>query len=82
VIRKEVLTVDTRTKYSDFQRVIENVETLPLDDQMLLIEIIRQRLIQHRRSELISEVAEAREAYQTGNVQRGTVDDLLQELDT
>lgn len=74
--------MDTRTKSSDFQRVIENVEALPLDDQMLLIEIIRQRLIQHRRSELISEVAEAREAYQTGNVRRGTVDDLLQELHT
>ena len=51
MIRKEVLTVDTRTKSSDFQRVIENVETLPLDDQMLLIEIIRQRLIQRRRVE-------------------------------
>ncbi len=74
--------MDTRTRSSDFQKVIENVEMLPPDDQMLLIEIIRQRLIQHRRSELISQVAEAREAYQTGNVRRGTVDDLLQELDT
>ena len=74
--------MDTRTKSSDFQRVIEDVETLPIDDQLLLIEIIRQRLIQHRRSELITQVAEAREAYQTGNVRRGTVEDLLKELDT
>jgi len=74
--------MDTRTRSSDFQKVLENVEMLPPDDQMLLIEIIRQRLIQHRRSELISQVAEARRAYQTGNVRRGTVDDLLQELDT
>ncbi len=74
--------MDTRTRSSDFQKVLENVEMLPPDDQMLLIEIIRQRLIQHRRSELISQVAEARGAYQAGNVRRGTVDDLLQELDT
>jgi len=74
--------VYTQIKSSDLQRVIEDVETLPVDDQMLLIEIIRQRLIQHRRSDLIADVAEARQAYQEGNVRRGTVDDLLKELDT
>jgi len=65
---------------SAFQEAIEGVERLPLDDQMLLIEIIRQRLIQHRRSELVMQVAEAREAYRTGDVSRGSADDLLQEL--
>ena len=74
--------MDTQIKSSDLQRVIEDVETLPVDDQMLLIEIVRQRLIQHRRSDLIADVAEARQAYQEGNVRRGTVDDLLKELDT
>ena len=74
--------MDTQIKSSDFRRVIEDVETLPVDDQMLLVEIIRQRLIQHRRSELIAKVAEARQAYQVGNVRRGTVEDLLKELDT
>ena len=74
--------MDTQIKSSDLQRVIEDVETLPVDDQMLLIEIIRQRLIQHRRSDLIADVAEARQAYQDGDVRRGTVDDLLKELDT
>jgi CHASE3 domain sensor protein len=69
------------TKSSEFQRVIEDVEALPVDDQMLLIEIVRQRLIQHRRAELSAQVAEARQAYQTANVQRGTVDDLLKALD-
>jgi hypothetical protein len=73
--------VNTQASMSEFQRVIEDVETLPPDDQMLLIELIRQRLIQKRRSELVSEVAEAREAYVRGEVRRGTVDDLLKELD-
>jgi hypothetical protein len=63
-----------------FQQVIETVETLPPDDQVLLIEIIRQRLIQRRRSELISEVAVARQAYHRGDVRRGTVADLMKEL--
>ncbi len=63
-----------------FQEVIETVEALPPDDQALLIEIIRQRLIQHRRAELAAEIAEAREAYRRGDVRRGTVADLMEEI--
>lgn len=65
---------------SRFQEVIETVEALPPDDQELLIEIIRQRLIQQRRAELASEVTEVRRAYQRGEVRRGTVADLMKEL--
>jgi len=65
---------------SRFQEVIETVETLPPDDQALLIEIIRQRLIQHRRAELAADIAEARRAYQQGKVRRGTAADLMEEL--
>ncbi|MCJ7431866.1 MAG: hypothetical protein MUO77_00095 [Anaerolineales bacterium] len=70
--------MNTHTSY--FQDAIETVEKLPVDDQTLLIEIIRQRLIQYRRAELITEVAEARQSYLHADVQRGTVDDLLKEL--
>ena len=65
---------------SRFQEVIETVESLSPDDQALLIEIIRQRLIQHRRAELAAEIAEARRTYQQGKVSRGTVADLMKEL--
>jgi hypothetical protein len=73
--------VEPQIRSSDFQQVIEKIEMLPVDDQMLLIDLIRQRLIQHRRSELIADVAEARQAYQTGDVRRGKIEDLLKELD-
>ena len=65
---------------SHFQEVIETVEALPPDDQALLIDIVRQRLIQHRRAELSTEIAEARRAYARGEVRRGTVADLMEEL--
>ena len=68
------------TQTSSFQEVIESVEELPPDDQMLLVDIIRQRLIEVRRRNLVAEVAEARQAYQTGDVYRGSVDDLVKEL--
>ena len=73
--------MQTTVGSSVFQKAIEGVERLPVDDQMLLVEIIRQRMIQHRRGELIAQVAEAREAYRLGNVRRGSADDLLQELE-
>lgn len=63
-----------------FQEVIEVIEELPPDDQVLLIEIIRRRLIQHRRVELAAEIAEARGAYREGDVRRGTVADLMEEI--
>lgn len=72
--------VNTQRKTSHFQVAIETVEALPPDDQMLLIAIIRQRLIEHRRADLITQVAEAREAYQRGDVHRGSVSDLIEEL--
>jgi chorismate mutase len=67
---------------SRFQEVIETVESLPPTDQMLLIEIIRQRLVEQRRAEIVKDVAEARWAYQHNRVERGTVFDLMRELAT
>jgi hypothetical protein len=73
--------MDLQVETSELQRVIDTVESLPVDDQMLLIDIIRQRLIQHQRADLAAQVAEARQAYQAGEVRRGTVEDLLRDLD-
>ncbi len=67
---------------SRFQEAIETVEELQPDDQLLLVEIIRQRLIQHRRAELVSEVASARAAYRRNEAGRGNVEDLIKELGT
>ncbi len=45
--------MNTQVATSRFQEVLDAVETLPPDDQVLLIEIVRQRLIQDRRAELV-----------------------------
>ncbi len=64
-----------------FQDLIEAVESLPLDDQSMLVDIINKRIIEKRRSELVAEVKEAREAFLRGEVKRGTVEDLVKDLD-
>jgi hypothetical protein len=65
---------------SRFQEAIETVEALPPDDQTLLIDIVRRRLIELRRAELAADVKEARSAYERGDVRRGTVTELMEEL--
>lgn len=71
----------SRTTSSHFQNVLDAVEALPPDDQALLIDIIRRRLVQKRRADLVAEVTEARRAYERGEVRRGTVADLMRELE-
>jgi uncharacterized protein (DUF433 family) len=64
------------------QQAVEMVKALSPDEQRQLLEIIRQRLIQYQRAELVAEVAEARQAYRQGPVQRGTVADLMKSLES
>lgn len=63
-----------------FQEVLEAVEELPPEDQIMLLEIIRNRLVACRRGGLVAEVQEARAARKRGEVRRGTVSDLIQQL--
>jgi hypothetical protein len=69
-------------KLSRFGAVVEAAESLPLEEQQMLVDLIRQRLIEQRREEIAAHVAQSREAYRQGQVQRGTVDDLMLELST
>ena len=73
--------MQTVSNSSAVQQAIKEVERLSVDDQMLLVEIIRQHLVQDPHSELAAQVGETRESYRTGNVWRGTPQDIRQSLD-
>ena len=79
-LKEDDAYMEQTTASSRFQEVIENVESLPPDDQALLIKIIRGRLIENRRTELATEIAETRSAFQGGEVRRGTMTELMEEL--
>lgn len=64
-----------------FESVLEKIELLPDDDQEVLVGLIQQRLAARRRAEIVAHVAETRAEYDAGKVQRGTVADLMAELD-
>jgi hypothetical protein len=66
---------------SAFQKAIEAVEQLPIDERLVLLDVLRQRIGQTKRQELVAEVAAIREEYRSGNVKFGSVSDLMSELD-
>ena len=70
-----------QTTTSAFQKAIETVEALPLQDQEMLIDIIIKRLKQKKREQLLREVAEVEQDYAQGNIKYGSVSDFLSELD-
>jgi len=63
-----------------FQEALDTIELLPEYQQADLIDIIRHRLIDHRREFLAKNIREAREEYAQGEVRKGTVDDLMRDL--
>lgn len=73
--------MSARHKTSAFQEIIEAVEMFPLDDREILLDILKNRLREQRRLQLLQEVAEAKQDYAEGKVKFGTVDDFLAALD-
>lgn len=68
-------------KISIFQKAIDMVEALSPEEQNIPIDLIQNRLKQQHRDELLKAVTESEKDYETGHVRRGTVADLMAELD-
>jgi len=68
-------------KLSTLQQALDVVEALEPEEQEILLNIISKRLAQQRRNDLIEDIAQARDDYQKGNVKRGSIADLMAELD-
>jgi hypothetical protein len=74
------IMVDVHSE-SAFQNAIEAAEQLSVDERMVLLDVLRQRIQQTNRQELIAEVAAVREEYKAGDVRFGSVKDFMSELD-
>ena len=63
-----------------FQKIIESIETLPVEDQDYLFDLIRRRRISQRRTEILAKDQEAMQAVKDGTAKRGSVQDLIADL--
>ncbi len=61
--------------------LLENVSKLPLDDQLMISEIIHKRVIEAKRKSLANTIKESKEEYRLNKTGRGTVEDFLNDLE-
>ncbi|QLE56869.1 hypothetical protein [Nostoc sp. TCL26-01] len=70
------------TQSSKLDQVLDSIEDLSVDEQETLIDLIRHRLAEKRRSEIAANITQAQAEYQSGGVFRGTVNQIIDELST
>jgi len=61
---------------------LESVSKLPLNDQLMISEIIHKRVIEEKRKVLAESVKESKEEYNSNETKRGSVDDFLKDLES
>ncbi len=60
--------------------ILQNISSLPVDEQDFIVQTISKRIHEMRRNEIAERVKEAEHNYNAGNVTTGTVNDLMSKL--
>ena len=61
--------------------ILDKVNEMPLEDQDMLVELIRNRYKEKRREDILANARQTFEEYNKGLTSKGTVSDLLRELE-
>ena len=69
-----------QVKSSPLQEALEAVESLPMEDQEALMELVERRLAEWRRAEIARNAKATLQAVREGRAQFGSVDDLKRDL--
>ena len=64
-----------------FDTLLEEIDALPVERQEVLMEIVRRRLAEKRRRQIAGHAREARELFEQRKLPRGSVDDLMKDLE-
>jgi hypothetical protein len=61
--------------------VLKTIESLPLEEQFYIVEVVNRRIQELQRKQLANRAKEAELNYQSGSVSSGNVDDLFSALE-
>ena len=64
-----------------FNDVLDAADALPIQQQEDLVRILKSRMIDQKRESLAQSVREARAEYARGEVEKGSVADLMRDLE-
>ena len=60
--------------------ILQNISSLPLEEQDFIVQTIGKRIHEVRKNEIAERAKEAEYSYNAGNVTSGTVNDLMKKL--
>lgn len=63
-----------------FNDLLEAIGRLSVDEQGMIVEIVRNRVIEQRRGEIAHNARIARQQYLDGKLRRGTLEELERDL--
>ena len=63
-----------------FGEVLEGIETLSLEDQGILRDILHRRIVERRREELVQDVQQAQQEFRAGRCRPVTPEELIKEI--
>lgn len=67
-------------KASTFDEVLDAVEHLPVEQQADLVEVVRRRLAERGRRQIVADAREARAEFAAGQTRATSVDELMRGL--
>jgi hypothetical protein len=67
---------------SHLDQILDEITSLSLDEQKMLLDILKKRHIEQDRLRIVREVREARREHKKGLTKRGTVEDLMKDLES
>ena len=62
------------------QEIIKSIENLPTEDREYLFDFLQKQRINQKRTEILTNAEELKQAFKNGTAKRGTVDDLIADL--
>ncbi|WP_172969780.1 hypothetical protein ACQY1Y_07050 [Microcystis ichthyoblabe FBCC-A1114] len=62
------------------QEIINSIENLPTEDREYLFNFLQKQRINQKRTEILTNAEELKQAFKNGTAKRGTVDDLIADL--
>ena len=63
-----------------FGEILEAANSLPLEDQETLLDILKSRLRDRRRAELAEDIKKAAKEFEEGSCRPATPDELMREI--
>lgn len=65
-----------------FDEVLDAIEHLPLEQQADLVNVVRRRIAERGRQQIIADAREARTEFAAGKTRATSIDDLMREIES